>query len=136
MRSNRSMPDAAVIPVLTYRDVRAAVAWLERAFGFRERLSIGEHRSQLTWADAAVVVASAGPDAPGPAAHSVMVRVNDIDAHCARARASGARIVNEPTTYPYGERQYSAVDPGGHAWTFSESVEDVDPATWGGVLYG
>lgn len=136
MRANRSMPAAAVTPVLTYVDVRAAVAWLERAFGFRERLSIGDHRAQLTWADAAVVVASAGPAAPRPAAHSVMVRVTGIDAHCANARASGARIVNEPATYPYGERQYTATDPGGHVWTFSESIEDVDPAAWGGVLHG
>jgi uncharacterized glyoxalase superfamily protein PhnB len=63
-----------------------------------------------------------------------MVRVTDIDAHCARARSAGARIVQEPATYPYGERQYTAVDPGGHAWTFSESVADVDPASWGGTL--
>lgn len=63
-----------------------------------------------------------------------MVRVTDVDAHCAHARASGAQILDEPTTYPYGERQYSAADLGGHVWTFSESVEDVDPSTWGGVL--
>lgn len=129
------MPNPAVIPVLAYADVRAAVAWLERAFGFHERLTIGDHRAQLTWSDAAVVIASAGPDAPRPAAHSVMVRVTGIDAHCAHARSSGARIVTEPTTYPYGERQYTAVDPGGHVWTFSESIEDVDPAAWGGVLH-
>lgn len=135
MRPNRSMPDAAVIPVLTYSDVSAAVAWLAQAFGFRERLTIGDHRCQMTWADAAVVIAAGGADGPPPAAHSVMVRVTGIDAHCAHARASGARIVNEPTTYPYGERQYTTVDPGGHVWTFSESVDDVDPAAWGGVLH-
>jgi uncharacterized glyoxalase superfamily protein PhnB len=134
MRVNRSMPNAAVIPVLSYADVRAAASWLARAFGFRERLVIGDHRCQMTWEDAAVVVAAAAPDAPPPSAHSVMVRVTDLGAHCARARASGARIVNEPATYPYGERQYTAVDPGGHVWTFSESVDDVDPASWGGVL--
>jgi uncharacterized glyoxalase superfamily protein PhnB len=134
MRSNRSMLAADVIPVLNYADVRAAVAWLERAFGFRERLAIADHRSQMTWAGGAVVVASAAPGLPAPAAHSVMVRVTDIDAHCAHARSHGARIVNEPTTYPYGERQYTAVDPDGHVWTFSESVDDVDPAAWGGTL--
>jgi hypothetical protein len=76
---------------------------------------------------------SAPPSAPATD-HSVLVRVADVDAHCARATAGGARIVRPPTDYPYGERQYTAVDPGGHAWTFSQSVADVHPATWGGTL--
>ena len=83
----------------------------------------------MTCGDGAVVVAEAGPNASPPAAHSVMIRVPNVDAHFARARAEGARSVQEPTTFPYGERQYTAVDPG-------ESVDDVDPATWGGVLHG
>jgi hypothetical protein len=49
------------------------------------------------------------------------------------AKNAGAEA-DEPETYPYGERQYSVIDPGGHAWTFSQSVTDVDPASWGGVL--
>jgi uncharacterized glyoxalase superfamily protein PhnB len=65
-----------------------------------------------------------------------MVRVRDIDAHCRRARRNGAWILGEPADYPYGERQYSAVDQAGHVWTFSESVADVDPAEWGGALTG
>ena len=136
LRANRSIPSSTVIPVLHYLDVRAAVAWLQRAFDFHERLEIGTHRAQMTCGDGAVVVAEAAPDASSPAAHSVMIRVPNVDAHFARARAEGARIVQEPTTFPYGERQYTAVDPGGHPWTFSESVDDVDPATWGGVLHG
>ncbi len=132
LRSNRSIPEVDVIPVLTYADVTAAAAWLTRAFGFTERLRIGDHRVQMLAGAGAVVVAS-GAGAP-PSGTSVMVRIADADAHCTRARAAGARIVNEPTTYPYGERQYTAVDPGGHAWTFSESVDDVDPASWGGAL--
>jgi uncharacterized glyoxalase superfamily protein PhnB len=134
VRANRSMPSSTVIPVLHYADVRATVDWLRRAFGFEERLAIADHRSQMMWAGAALVVAEAGAASTPPGAHSVMVRVTDIDAHCARARSAGARIAQEPTTYPYGERQYTAVDPGGHAWTFSESVDDVDPASWGGTL--
>jgi uncharacterized glyoxalase superfamily protein PhnB len=135
MRANRSMPSSTVIPVLHYEDVRATVEWLRRAFGFEERLAIANHRSQLIVGDGAVVVAAARPGQPTPAdTHSVMVRVTGIDAHCARARTAGARIVQEPTTFPYGERQYTAMDPGGHAWTFSESVDDVDPAAWGGAL--
>jgi uncharacterized glyoxalase superfamily protein PhnB len=65
--------------------------------------------------------------------HSVMVRVPDADAHCARAEAAGARVAQRATDFPYGERQYTAVDPGGHAWTFSQTVADVDPRACGGV---
>jgi uncharacterized glyoxalase superfamily protein PhnB len=138
MRANRSIPSATVIPVLTYPDVRAAVAWLSEAFGFVERLQIGEnHRSQMRAGDGAVIVAdSTGgrrpPDAGG-VTHSVVVRVEDLDRHLARARRR-ARILMEPTTFEYGERQYLAEDLAGHQWTFSETLEDVDPETWGGKL--
>jgi uncharacterized glyoxalase superfamily protein PhnB len=76
-------------------------------------------------------------DTPGAAfgtEHSVMVRVEAIDAHLARARRHGARIVRDLEDFPYGERQYSCLDPAGHSWTFSETVRNVDPADWGGEL--
>ena len=63
-----------------------------------------------------------------------MVRVPDIDVHRNRSKDAGARIISEPSDYPYGERQYTAVDLGGHVWTFSQTIADVDPGTWGGVL--
>ncbi len=63
-----------------------------------------------------------------------MVRVADVDAHHAAAIAAGATVLGPPATYPYGERQYTAVDPAGHRWTFSQSVADIDPASWGGTL--
>jgi uncharacterized glyoxalase superfamily protein PhnB len=139
MRKNRSMPAADVIPVLIYPDVREAVAWLTEAFGFEERLRIGEsHRSQLRVGEGAVIVADVRHDqrAPRPAevTHSVVVRVDDANAHCTRARDHGAEILMEPTDFEYGERQYAAADPVGHRWTFSETLDDVDPATWGGML--
>jgi uncharacterized glyoxalase superfamily protein PhnB len=62
-----------------------------------------------------------------------MVRVEDVDAHCARAREHGARIVMEPADFEYGERQYTAEDPAGHQWTFSETLADVAPEDWGGT---
>ena len=141
MRSNRSIPSAVVIPVLVYPDVREAVAWLNAAFGFVERLQIGEsHRSQLSFGDGAVIVADVRHDRRPPRAgevtHSVVVRVDDASAHCARARAHGAEILMEPTDFEYGERQYTAADPAGHRWTFSETLDDVDPAAWGGTLLG
>ena len=139
MRSNRSIPSATVIPVLIYPDVREAVAWLEQAFGFVERVRIGEdHRSQLKVGDGAVIVGDVRrerrPPRPGEVTHSVMVRVDDVAAHCEHARANGARILMEPVDFEYGERQYSAQDPAGHQWTFSETLRDVAPEEWGGIL--
>ena len=137
MKPNRSIPTATVIPVLIYPDVREAVAWLSAAFGFAERVRIGEnHRSQLRFGDGAVIVGDMRgdrrPPRPGEVTHSVTVRVEDVRAHCDRARAHGARILMEPTDFEYGERQYSAEDPAGHQWTFSETLADVAPETWGG----
>src|SRR5919109_1513134 len=74
------------------------------------------------------------PPRPDEETHSVLVRVEDARAHCERARAHGARILMEPTDFEYGERQYNAADPWAHQWTFSETLEDVDPASWGGEL--
>jgi uncharacterized glyoxalase superfamily protein PhnB len=139
VKPNRSIPAAQVVPVLTYPDVRRAVAWLAAAFGFAERVRIGaDHRAQLRVGDAAVIIADTGGErrAPEPGAgvtHSVLVRVDDARAHCERARAAGARIVMEPTDFEYGERQYHAEDPAGHRWTFSETLADVEPEHWGGV---
>ncbi len=131
MPTNRSMPPGPVIPELPYADVPAAARWLCRVFGFRERLRIGTHRIQLHVGAGAIVVVegSATSDASGC---RVMVPVANVDAHHARAVAAGARVLGEPTTYPFGERQYSALDVGGHRWTFSQSVADSDPPSWGG----
>jgi uncharacterized glyoxalase superfamily protein PhnB len=129
-----------VIPVLIYPDVREAVAWLTEAYGFVERLQIGEaHRSQMLVGDGGAVIAAdvrgeRREPRPGESTASVLVRVEDAHAHCARARERGARVVDEPTDHVYGERQYTAVDPWGHVWTFSETLADVDPADWGGDL--
>jgi uncharacterized glyoxalase superfamily protein PhnB len=141
VKPNRSIPSAAVVPVLIYPDVREAVDWLGAAFGFVERLRIGEsHRSQLSVGEGAVIVADVRhdrrPPRPGEVTHSVLVRVEDADAHCARAREHGARILMEPTDFEYGERQYAAADFAGHEWTFSQTLDDVDPASWGGTLVG
>ena len=132
MRINRSMPASSLIPELAYPDVREAAAWLTRAFGFRERLRIGAHRIQMHAGDGAIVIVESGGQAP--AGHAVMMRVDSVDAHFVRASEAGAAVLRPPATYPYGERQYTVVDPGRHVWTFSESVADVDPADWGGEL--
>jgi uncharacterized glyoxalase superfamily protein PhnB len=129
------MPAAAIIPVLEYSDVPAAVKWLEEAFGFEVRLRIGAHRAQLQLAGGVIVVSeSSSPDAAPGGGHSVIVRVEAIDAHLSRARRQGAKIVRDLENFPYGERQYTCLDPAGHRWTFSETIANVDPTDWGGEL--
>ena len=147
---NRSRP-TGVIPTLYYEDVASAIAWLCGAFGFRERFRYGPPDdtagAQLDAGDGIVMLGRArrgqsaewddglvlGPPA-GITSVVVSVRVVDIDAHHERAKTFGARIVHEPETYHFGERQYSAEDLEGHRWTFSESVEDVAPETWGATV--
>jgi uncharacterized glyoxalase superfamily protein PhnB len=129
---NRSMPPGVFIPVLPYSDVAEAVKWLCEAFGFAERLRIGNHRAQLIFNGASMVVTDAAQHvSPG---QSVMVRAENIDPHFERARQRGAKVILPPSDHPYGERQYTAEDFAGYRWTFSQSVADVDPKEWGGVL--
>ena len=131
--ANRSMPPGVIIPELAYPDVLAAAAWLCETFGFQERLRIGTHRIQLVFGGASVVAVDR--PAQGASLDSVMVRVDNVDAHCAHATQHGARIVNPPGDHPYGERQYTAADLTGRRWTFSQSIADSNPADWGGQLF-
>src|SRR3954452_20112389 len=139
MLTNRSAPPATVTPVLVYPDVRAAVAWLESAVGFEERVRIGDtHRAQLrVGADGAVVVADVGrdriPQGDVGTTHLLKVRVPDVDAAFARARDAGAEVVEEVTTWKYGERSGVVEDIGGHRWELTQTVRDVEPEEWGGT---
>ena len=135
MRLNRSIPNAAVIPELAYANVPGAAKWLCEHFGFQERLRIADHRVQLNVGEGAVVVTQL-ESAAGKAdmAHSVLVRIENIDVHYAKVVSKGVKIIHPIKTHPYGERQYTAQDFGGHVWTFSQTLEDIDPASWGGKL--
>ncbi len=137
MQRNRSVPGSEVIPVLVYPDVRAAVAWLEAALGFVERVRIGEgHRAQLTRGSAALIVADVRGHrvAPsgGAASHSIVLRVDDARATLERAQEQGATVVSEPQDHEYGERQCEIRDPFGHHWTLSQTLLDMAPEQWGG----
>lgn len=139
MLTNRSAPPATVTPVLIYPDVRAAVAWLESAFGFEERVRIGDaHRAQLrVGSDGAIVVADVRaeqvPPADGLVTHLIKVRVADVDSAFARARDFDARVLQEPTTYEYGERSSVLEDLAGHRWELTQTLRDVEPEEWGGI---
>jgi uncharacterized glyoxalase superfamily protein PhnB len=134
MLTNRSAPPCTVIPTHHYPDPGVAAEWLCAAFGFSVRLRIGNHRIQMRAGDGCFVIHE-GPLPSDPAAfaiHSIMIRVSDAHAHCEHARNHGAIITTPPTDHMYGERQYNATDFAGHRWTFTQSIADIDPTTWGG----
>ena len=136
MRQNRSIPDAIVIPELAYKDVLIAAKWLCDTFGFQERLQIANHRVQLLVGTGAVVVTERQGDLErADFSHSVLVRIENVDQHYAKVAAMHVKIIRPPQSYPFGERQYTVEDFEGHVWTFSQTIDDVDPASWGGLLH-
>lgn len=136
---------------LHYQDANAAIEWLGQAFGFEPRLIVeGDDgaivHSELVFADGLVMVSSASrrpwyrsPRAIGGGnTQSLMVFVDDVEAHCARARASGATIATEPTTSDYGDeywkdRSYEALDCEGHHWWFCQRLAGATRPHSGGV---
>ena len=136
--------DEPFVAAAFYRDPRAALAWLERAFGFETSMLIegpdGDARSMHAemsidgrgrimigseWADGIKRPASVG------GANTCNVHVHlagGIDAHCERARAAGAEIMAEPSDQFYGDRSYRARDLEGHVWTFAQTVRQVSRA--------
>jgi uncharacterized glyoxalase superfamily protein PhnB len=138
------MDDHVFTSSVHYRDPKAALAWLERAFGFEVTMAIdgppdapqmchyemsrgGEGRIMVgaEWAEWGRSPASLG----GSNTQSVHVALpGGLDEHCERARAAGAVIEAEPADQFYGDRVYRAVDPEGHRWAFSAHVRDVTRA--------
>jgi uncharacterized glyoxalase superfamily protein PhnB len=138
------MEDPVFTSSVHYRDPKAALAWLERAFGFEvtmaidgppdapemchyEMSSAGQGRIMVgaQWADWIRSPASVG----GANTQCVHVHLpSGLDQHCERARAAGATIAAEPEDQFYGDRTYRAFDPEGHCWSFSVHVRDVSRA--------
>jgi uncharacterized glyoxalase superfamily protein PhnB len=128
-------------PYLLYEDVGAALEWLSRAFGFRERLRFQGEDGAVTHAEmeldgGEVMLGWPGPDYRNPrrlgqTTQLVHVYVEDVDAHFERAREVGAEIVSEPQDQEYGDRRYDVKDPEGHLWSFAQHVRDVTPEEWG-----
>ena len=131
MRLNRSVPPCPVIPVLCYPDPAAAADWLAKAFGFTVRLRIANHRIQMRAGEGCFTIREG--DALPNQSCTVQVRIEDVPAHCERARNAGAKILTEPVEHIYGERQYNAEDFYGHRWDFTETIRDVEPESWGGT---
>jgi uncharacterized glyoxalase superfamily protein PhnB len=127
-----------------YDDPHAGIDWLVKAFGFEVRAKVENEQgvivhSQLTLAEALVMVGGTKGHEPwqqqyrsprsidGVITQSLVFHVDDVDAHCARAVAAGAKLVREPRTEDYGEdywadRSYGALDPEGHLWWFLQRM--------------
>jgi uncharacterized glyoxalase superfamily protein PhnB len=128
----------AFISSVVYKDNRAALAWLQRAFGFdAAEVLVDAHdnilHAEMSHGDGVVMISSEFADwtrSPssigGTNTQRIHVRIEKgIDEHCERARQAGATIVMEPTDQFYGERSYVAIDLDGHRWTFSQPVRHV-----------
>lgn len=126
---NRTMPSSTIIPVLGCKELNTTIEWLTRVYQFNERWHAGDHRAQLSFNGGAIAITQQK--------HfdlvNLLVRVNDVDAHYEHAKQQGAAIVQPPTDFPYGERQYATEDLNGHLWSFSQSIQDLAPEDWGGV---
>ena len=124
-----------ISPLIFYRDAKAALDFLERAFGFETRLLVDDGQGGVIHSESAFeghVVMVCGPpsgqwasplDLGGKRTGSVHVQVPEgLDALCERARAAGARIEREPGDQPYGDRVFTCLDPEGHSWSFGQTL--------------
>lgn len=130
--------DASLMSAVSYQDPRAALRWLEQAFGFELFMLIEDGEgalvhSEMRFGNAVVMIGSEWSDdhkSPksigGKNTQTVHIQITtDVDAHCERARAAGAEILMEPATQFYGDRSYRCRDPEGHIWTVGQTVEAV-----------
>jgi uncharacterized glyoxalase superfamily protein PhnB len=138
MQKNRSVPTDTLIPHLYYRDLEAAIYWLDKTFGFKEHFRYGNPTSgaQLQLGNAYLMVAEERPHGKSPATlggttQSLTIFVEDIEAHYAHTLFSGANVIEELHETVYGEYQYAAYDLEGHHWIFSRHAKDLSPEDWG-----
>lgn len=126
-------------PYLHYADPRGAVEWLCKAFELEERLRVPDANGNLRHAELRLGKAlfMLGPTNPEQGTRSprdlpavsqgLYVYVEDVTAHCERARAAGAAIAMDPQDMFWGDRVYSVRDCEGHHWMFAQHVREVDP---------
>lgn len=120
-----------------YDDPRAALDWLAKAFGFETRVMVTGPEgqvvhSEMEFGEGVIMVGGSDgyADRKSPRAlggvntQSVQLFVDDVDAHCARARAAGAVIARQPESKDYGDRGYGALDCEGHLWWFTQRMDE------------
>jgi uncharacterized glyoxalase superfamily protein PhnB len=116
-----------IYPILKYEDARAAIDFLERAFGCEQRevhegQNGGVAHAELTCGDVVVMLGSTSEGSPiynqGAGKTGVYVVVDETDQLFERARDAGAEVVMEPTDQDYGSRDFTVRDPEGNLWSF------------------
>ena len=131
----------AFISSVIYKDNRAALKWLQKAFGFEPSEVLTDAKdnivhAEMTHGDGVIMIGNeftSWARSPGSVGGTNTQRVHvrlekGIDEHCARARAAGAKVAMDPADQFYGDRTYSAMDLEGHHWTFSQTVKAVTTA--------
>jgi uncharacterized glyoxalase superfamily protein PhnB len=124
-----------ISPLIFYRDARAGLDFLQRAFGFETRMVVDDGQGGVIHSESVYeghVVMVCGPppgryasplDLGGRCTASIHVQMADgLDTLCERARAAGATIEREPADQLYGDRVFTCLDPEGHAWSFGQTL--------------
>lgn len=132
MSANRPDNMPQIVPYLLYEDLEAALDWLTRAFGFRERTRVDgpdgrPSHAEMKFADGVIMLGCPGQDYVNPArvghvTHVQYVYVDDVDAQCRQARDNGGKVFEEPADQAYGERRCGIEDPEGHRWYFAAKI--------------
>jgi uncharacterized glyoxalase superfamily protein PhnB len=140
---NRSVPTNVMIPHVHYRDVLEAVTWLGKAFGFEEHFRYGDTStvsgSQIHLGNAWLMIrrAASNEQTPGQlgfGTQSLTIFVEDVEGYFERAKAGGAKILEEPHETEYGEFQFAMLDYEGRHWVVARHARDADPASWGATV--
>jgi uncharacterized glyoxalase superfamily protein PhnB len=116
-------------PSLRYRDARAAMTFLENAFGFETKAAYEDDAGRLqhvemTFRGGMVMFGAVRDDsdygkiAQPPGSSAIYVVVDDADALHDRAVAAGADVVMALTDQDYGSRDFAVRDPEGNLWSF------------------
>jgi uncharacterized glyoxalase superfamily protein PhnB len=138
------MQNPTLVPSVIYDDAPAAIDFLVKAFGFERNMVVPGPNDTIAHAQLVIRGTSAmimlgssatsslglkSPRALGGVASAIYIVIDNVDAHCQRARAAGATILREPTDEDYGGRDYSCRDPEGHLWSFGTYQPSLEPST-------
>ena len=126
------MATPTIVPYLSYKDGRAAIAFLEKAFGFKVVQAHDDEsgallHAELSYGDGVIMMGTADLSHGSP---GIYVVVEDVPAHFEQASAAGAKIVYGPEKTEWGTERYRCTDPEGHEWTFGTYAPSTEPPAW------
>ena len=132
MLTNRSAPHAQVVPVLAVGNVRAAVVWCARVFGFVEHVQTpgGRHVQLGLPGGGELLVGEVRPPPSVPSdgwSAAILVKVEDAAATLARAVDNYANVVFELQDNEVGDREACIDDVFGHRWLLTQPRDRSEP---------